>query len=99
MSAAHLNIATYQRQAMRARHYSKSKEKVSASTQNQAVNALKLFYKAEYIRDIGQVVSLRPKKEYKLPNILSQQEVQAILSSFTNSKTQDDFLFDLFRWA
>ena len=48
----------------------------SRSYQNQAVNALKLFYRTEYNRDIGQVVSLRPNKEHKLPNVLSQREVQ-----------------------
>lgn len=63
----------------------------SRSYPNQAVNALKLFYKAEYNRDIGQVVSLRPKKEHKLPNVLSQKEVQAILSSFANSKHKTIF--------
>lgn len=63
----------------------------SRSYQNQAVNALKLFYRTEYNRDIGQVVSLRPKKEHKLPNVLSQREVQAILSSFTNSKHKTIF--------
>lgn len=63
----------------------------SRSYQNQAVNALKLFYKAEYHRDIGQVVSLRPKREHKLPIVLSQEEVRAILSSFTNSKHKTIF--------
>lgn len=63
----------------------------SRSYQNQVVNALKLFYRAEYNRDIGQVVLLRPKREHKLPNVLSQKEVQAILSAFTNSKHKTIF--------
>ena len=63
----------------------------SRSYQNQVVNALKLFYKAEYNRNIGQFVTLRPKSEHKLPNVLSQKEVKAILSSFTNSKHKTIF--------
>lgn len=63
----------------------------SRSYQNQAINALKLFYRVEFNREIGQVVSLRPKREHKLPNILSQKEVKAILSSFTNSKHKTIF--------
>ena len=63
----------------------------SRSYQNQAVNALKLFYRAEYNREIGQVVNLRPKREQKLPNVLSQNEVKSILSYFTNSKHKTIF--------
>ncbi|MDI6402915.1 phage integrase N-terminal SAM-like domain-containing protein, partial [Balneolaceae bacterium ANBcel3] len=63
----------------------------SRSYQNQAVNSLKLFYKTEYNREIGKVISLRPKREHKLPHVLSQKEVQAILSSFTNSKHKTIF--------
>lgn len=58
----------------------------SRSYQNQAVNALRLFYRIEFNRQIGEVVSLRPKREKTLPNVLSQEEVQAILGSFTNTK-------------
>lgn len=63
----------------------------SRSYQNQAVNALKLFYRVEYNREIGEVVSLRPKSEHKLPNVLSQKEVQEILRYFTNSKHKTIF--------
>lgn len=64
---------------------------LSRSYQNQVINALKQFYRVEFNREIGQVVSLRPKREYKLPNVLSQNEVKAILSSFTNSKHKTIF--------
>ena len=63
----------------------------SRSYQNQAVNALKLFYRAEYNREIGKVVSLGPKREHKLPSVLSQKENQAVLRSFTNSKHKTIF--------
>ena len=67
------------------------KKGYSRSYQNQAVNALKLYYKTEFNREIGKVVSLRPKKEHRLPNVLSQEEVRAILSSFTNIKHKTIF--------
>jgi integrase/recombinase XerD len=63
----------------------------SRSYQNQAVNALRLYYKSEFNRDIGLVVPLRPKREQTLPNVLSTNEVRAILSSFTNSKHKTIF--------
>lgn len=63
----------------------------SRSYQNQAVNALKLYYRSEFKKEIGLVLSLRPKKEYSLPNVLSQKEVRAILSSFRNTKHRTIF--------
>lgn len=63
----------------------------SRSYQNQAVNALKLFYRSEYNREIGEVVTLRPKREHKLPTVLSQKEVQSILRYFRNSKHKTIF--------
>lgn len=63
----------------------------SRSYQNQAVNALKLFYRTEFGKEIGVSVSLRPKTEHQLPNVLSQDEVRAILSSFTNTKHKTIF--------
>lgn len=63
----------------------------SRSYQNQAINALKLFYRVEYNREIGKVVSLRPKSEHKLPIVFSPNEVQAILRYFTNSKHKTIF--------
>lgn len=63
----------------------------SRSYQNQAVNALKLFYRTEFGREIGMTVSLRPKRENKLPNVLSQGEVRAILSSISNIKHKTIF--------
>ncbi|MGM0739016.1 MAG: site-specific tyrosine recombinase/integron integrase [Bacteroidota bacterium] len=63
----------------------------SRSYQNQAVNALKMYYRTEFNREIGEVVSLRPKREQKLPNVLSQEDVRAILNSFTNTKHKTIF--------
>lgn len=64
---------------------------VSRSYQNQVVNALKLYYSAEYDRAIGQIVQLRPRSERQLPNVLSMSEVKRILSSFRNEKHRTIF--------
>ncbi len=61
-------------------------KKVSASTQNQAINAIKFYY--ERVRkEQRKVYALeRPLKESKLPKVLSEEEVLAILKSVENVK-------------
>ena len=60
-------------------HLANGKE-VSTSTLNTAINALRLYYgevlKRRFIYEIK-----RPKKDKKLPVVLSQEEVSQILSS------------------
>jgi integrase/recombinase XerD len=63
----------------------------SRSYQNQAVNALKLYYRTQFNRNIGLDVALRPKPERKLPNVLSQDEVRRLLTSFLNQKHKTIF--------
>jgi integrase/recombinase XerD len=63
----------------------------SRSYQTQVVNALKLYYKAEFGRTIAKVVNLRPKPERTLPNVLYTDEVKRILSSFKNEKHRTIF--------
>lgn len=63
----------------------------SRSYQNQVVNALKLYYKAEQNRDIGKIVNLRPRSEKKLPEVLSMEEVRKILTSIKNEKHRTIF--------
>ena len=63
----------------------------SRSYQNQAVNALKLYYRTQFNRNIGLDVALRPKPERKLPNVLSQDEVRRLLTSFRNQKHKTIF--------
>jgi len=63
-----------------------SEEKQSAtSTLNQAINALKFYYgtmlKKKFIYEVK-----RPKKDKKLPIVLSKEEVAKILSSIDNIK-------------
>lgn len=63
----------------------------SSSYQNQAVNALKLYYKVEFGKEIGLTVALRPRSEHKLPNVLSTDDVKRILQSFDNEKHRTIF--------
>jgi len=61
------------------------KKNVSASTLNIAISALKFYYgeilKKNFVYEIK-----RPKKDRKLPVVLSQEEVSKILSSVENIK-------------
>lgn len=60
--------------------------KYSYAFQNQAVNSAKLFFK-EIIRGKLDVESFRrPRREHKLPNVLSKEEVKAILQAPYNIK-------------
>jgi len=61
-------------------------KKLSASYQNQMVNALKLFFQT--IRETKMMVDKihRPKREKVLPNVLSKEEVKAILNAHSNIK-------------
>jgi integrase/recombinase XerD len=58
----------------------------SASYQNQVVNALKLFFQTIENRMLCIDSLHRPRREHRLPNVLSKEEVKAILSAPTNIK-------------
>ncbi len=60
--------------------------KLSFSYQNQVVNAAKLFFKL--IRGSVLITEQleRPRREHKLPNVLSKEEVKLILNALPNSK-------------
>ncbi|MFA7381262.1 MAG: site-specific tyrosine recombinase/integron integrase [Bacteroidia bacterium] len=58
----------------------------STSLQNQTVNALKLFFSVIRESKIETDKIHRPRREKKLPNVLSKAEVKAILDSCTNIK-------------
>lgn len=62
------------------------KNTLSASYQNQIVNAIKLYFKIikETKIDIDKIH--RPKRAKILPNVLSKQEVKAILEAHSNIK-------------
>ena len=66
-------------------YYLSEKKNASASTLNIVINALKFYYgevlKREFVYEIT-----RPKKDKKLPVVLSPEEVSGILSSVNNIK-------------
>lgn len=62
------------------------KNNLSASYQNQIVNAIKLFFQT--VRDTKMIVDKihRPKRAKLLPNVLSKEEVKAVLNAHSNIK-------------
>jgi len=62
------------------------KNKFSGSYQNQIVNAIKLFFKIVKDSNIEIEKIHRPKREKVLPNVLSKEEVKAILEAHGNIK-------------
>lgn len=62
------------------------KNSLSASYQNQIVNAIKLFFKTIQNRGIDIEKIHRPKRAKVLPNVLSKEEVKAILEAHSNLK-------------
>jgi integrase/recombinase XerD len=60
--------------------------KLSSSFQNQIVNAIKLFFKSIQHIKINPELIHRPKREKTLPNVLSKEEVKALLDAHTNIK-------------
>ena len=59
---------------------------LSISYQNQFVNALKLFYLI--IRNTNFIIEniARPRREYRLPNVLRKEEVKMLLNTIRNLK-------------
>ena len=64
------------------------KNKLSESYQNQTINALKLFLKIIHNQKIIIELIERPRREKRLPNVLSKEEVKLILNSLVNIKHQ-----------
>ena len=62
------------------------KNSLSPSYQNQIVNAIKLFFKTTQNRVISIEKIHRPKRAKVLPNVLSKEEVKAILEAHSNLK-------------
>lgn len=58
----------------------------SQSYQNQFVNSLKLFFSKIENRVLNPELIQRPKREKKLPNVLSKEEVKVILDAHNNIK-------------
>ena len=62
------------------------RKNLSASYQNQVINAIKLFYRNRFNRTMEVDYIQRPIREKRLPNVLSKEEVKAILEAPTNLK-------------
>lgn len=62
------------------------KNRLSASYQNQMVNAIKLFFQTVQNRKLNIAQIHRPKKPKTLPNVLSKEEIKAILEAHGNIK-------------
>ncbi len=59
---------------------------LSFSFQNQMISAVKKFYSTVYKTVIDPGDISRPRRQKRLPNVLSRDEVKRILSSLTNEK-------------
>jgi site-specific recombinase XerD len=63
------------------------KEKVSASTQNQALSALLFLYRHVLSREIGDLGDvIRARRPKRLPVVLTREEVKAVLGTLTGDK-------------
>ncbi len=63
------------------------KEKVSASTQNQALSALLFLYRHVLKREIGDLAQVvRARKPKRLPVVMTRQEVKAVLDQLEGDK-------------
>ncbi|GIV37171.1 MAG: integrase [Cyclobacteriaceae bacterium] len=62
------------------------KNQLSSSFQNQIVNAIKLFFKIIENSNMDIELIHRPRREKKLPNVLSKQEIKSILDVSSNIK-------------
>lgn len=60
--------------------------KFSSSYQNQVVNAIKLFFRTIKNKKLDMELIHRPKRQKLLPNVLSKEEVRAILGAHNNIK-------------
>jgi len=62
------------------------KYNLSASYQNQIVNAIKLYFSTIQNKSMAVDKIHRPRPEHKLPNVLSKQEIKLILEILPNIK-------------
>lgn len=62
------------------------KNGLSSAYQNQVINALKLFYRTVENKKLDIESLHRPKREHRLPNVISKEEVAKILGVLGNIK-------------
>lgn len=66
--------------------YLVNEKKVSSSYQNQAINAIKFYFEQVLGKPTKTYYLQRPKREYKLPSVLSEEDVARLLKSIANLK-------------
>ena len=66
--------------------YLVDKKRISKSTQNQAINAIKFYYEKVLRQERKVYYVERPMKEKKLPLVLNQDEIILIFGALTNIK-------------
>ncbi len=59
---------------------------ISISQQNQRINAIKFYYEKVIEKEKQYYKLHRPRKEHKLPKVLSKDEIKKILNATTNIK-------------
>jgi integrase/recombinase XerD len=59
---------------------------LSFSYQNQVINAIRLFFRVIIKSEMDPYHLERPRREHKLPNVLSKKELKTILDSLHNDK-------------
>nr|MBI1230516.1 tyrosine-type recombinase/integrase [Cytophagales bacterium] len=62
------------------------RRKYSASYQSQVINGVKLYFGILEERQLNPEIIKRPKRPKTLPNVLSKEEIVAILQALTNAK-------------
>jgi len=63
------------------------KEKVSASTQNQALSALLFLYRHVLNREVGDLGEvIRARKPKRLPVVMTREEVKAVPGNLSGDK-------------
>jgi len=66
--------------------YLVDEKKYSTSAQNQAINSIKFYYEKVLGKPVEKYYVPRPRKEKKLPEVLSEEEVTKILKQIANLK-------------
>jgi site-specific recombinase XerD len=66
--------------------YLVKEKRYSSSAQNQAINSIKFYYEKVLGKPVEKYYVPRPRKEKKLPQVLSEEEVTRILKQIKNLK-------------
>jgi len=67
-------------------NYLAQHENVSASTQNQALNALVFLYKHVIQKELGSIDAIRARRPKRLPVVLTQKEVEKVLTFLSGTQ-------------